>query len=300
MEVWPARSRPLMAGLIGASANVGFLIIGVLGLGVVHFIGTVGGVLGVVLPQSSVDYLLRNGGWRLLFLLGAIPAVLTFFIRIFVPESEKWQKAVKTAPKPQLREIFAPGVRRHAFLGLGLAGLVLLGTWGSVQWIPAWASQIANDPTAAAWTQICLAAGASVGAFSMALLAEKLNRRRTYFLLMLGTLTICQIFFRAPIQFGTTFLVLAFFTTMLSGGFYGWLPLYLPELFPTRIRATGSGFAYNAGRIVAAGGTIGAGALTASFGGDFARMGATMSLLYLVGTMIIWLGPETKGRPLPE
>jgi hypothetical protein len=76
--------------------------------------------------------------------------------------------------------------------------------------------------------------------------------------------------------------------------------LYLPELFPTRLRATGSGFSFNAGRILAALGTLGSGALLASFADDFAKMCSVISLVYVVGMVLIWFAPETKGKPLPE
>jgi SHS family sialic acid transporter-like MFS transporter len=300
MEVWPSRSRPLMAGLIGMSANLGFLIIGVIGLGLAHFVEALGSALREVMPDAWVAFLLRSSGWRMLFLLGAMPALLTFFIRIFVPESEKWRQAMKVAAKPRVSEIFAPHVRRHSILGVSLAGLPLLGTWGAIQWIQTWAGQMTQDPSAVAWTQICVAGGAVIGAFSMALVSEKLNRRRSYFAVMTATFIACQIFFRVPIQFGWLFLAGTFLTSLLAAGFYGWLPLYLPELFPTRIRATGSGFSYNGGRLLAAAGTMTSGTLVAAFDGNYAGMAAIMSFVYLIGAVIIWLAPETRGQPLPD
>src|SRR5438477_560613 len=75
----------------------------------------------------------KEGNWRFLLLLGAMPAFLTFFIRLFVPESEKWKHAAANAPKARVRDIFAPGLSRLTILGACLAGVALLGTWGSVQ-----------------------------------------------------------------------------------------------------------------------------------------------------------------------
>jgi hypothetical protein len=86
----------------------------------------------------------------------------------------------------------------------------------------------------------------------------------------------------------------------MSASFYGWFPLYLPELFPTAVRATGQGFAYNFGRILAAVGGLQTAALMALFGGSFPKAGSVLTLFYLVGLVIIWLGPETKGQPLPS
>jgi MFS family permease len=86
----------------------------------------------------------------------------------------------------------------------------------------------------------------------------------------------------------------------VTASFYGWLPLYLPELFPTRIRATAQGFAFNAGRVLAAGGALISGSLLASFNEDYQHMCAWISLVYLIMLVVIWFCPETKGKELPE
>ena len=119
-------------------------------------------------------------------------------------------------------------------------------------------------------------------------------------MLALVTAGACAILFRVPMEYGPRLFLWTFIVGGLSAGFYGWLPLYLPELFPTRLRATGSGFTFNIGRLLAAGGTLGAGALLNAFNEDYARMCAVISMVYVVGMVIIWFGPETKGKPLPE
>ena len=86
----------------------------------------------------------------------------------------------------------------------------------------------------------------------------------------------------------------------VTASFYGWLPLYLPELFPTRVRATAQGLAFNIGRILAAVGALQMGALMQTFHGSYAQAGAVISLVYVFGLILIWFAPETRGRPLPE
>ena len=86
----------------------------------------------------------------------------------------------------------------------------------------------------------------------------------------------------------------------VTAAFYGWLPLYLPELFPTRVRATGQGVSFNSGRVLAAAGALTQGQLVAHYGGSYAKAGAVVTLVYLFGLLLIWLAPETKDRPLPE
>jgi hypothetical protein len=122
--------------------------------------------------------------------------------------------------------------------------VALLGTWGAVQFLPAWAAQFTGDPQKAAWTQIISATGAIVIPVAVTLLAEVFSRRAAYVGLCALSLVLCQILFfsfRVNPQFGVHFLVLALLVNGTTAGFYGWLPLYLPELFPTRVRATGAG-----------------------------------------------------------
>jgi MFS transporter, SHS family, sialic acid transporter len=85
----------------------------------------------------------------------------------------------------------------------------------------------------------------------------------------------------------------------ITASFYGWLPLFLPENFRTAVRATGQGFAFNFGRILAAIGVLQLGGLTKLLGG-LPMACASLSAVYLVGMALIWLTPETKGQPLPE
>ncbi|HZE95619.1 MAG TPA: MFS transporter [Planctomycetota bacterium] len=301
-EIWPAKNRPLLSGLIGAAANMGFMIVGFVGLGASRFVAGLGKAL-AFLPLTWTEMLLRNGGWRLIFLVGALPAVLTFVIRIFVPESEKWKAATRDGRKSSIIHIFEGEIAASTYLGACLAGVALLGTWGAVQFIPSWVQQFTGSQQKASWTLIFQAVGASTIPIVVALLAQKFNRRGTYAWLCIGSFVLCQALFllyRKEPQFGFRFLLLATLVNGVTAGFYGWLPLYLPELFPTRIRATGAGFTFNAGRVIAATGTfLASGGLMSVFG-SYALMGSIMCSVYLVGTIVVFFCPETKGKPLPE
>jgi SHS family sialic acid transporter-like MFS transporter len=97
------------------------------------------------------------------------------------------------------------------------------------------------------------------------------------------------------------FLVTAFLAGALTASFYGWLPLYLPELFRTSVRATGQGFSFNFGRILAAVAALQGGYLMSNvFDNNFPQACSIMSSVYLVGVVIIWFMPETHGKPLPD
>jgi hypothetical protein len=232
-------------------------------------------------------------------LIGAAPALLTFIIRIFVPESEKWQHSQRVGGRSRpLRELFAGNLAGVSVLAIIFASIALIGTWGSVQKVGAWVGELQNgtDPTAKAYAGILLAGGAIVGCMVAPFIASIFNRRIAYLLLCLGSLVVCQLLFRTVDSYGAKFLILTFIAGALTAAFYGWLPLYLPELFPTRVRATAQGIAFNFGRIIAAAFALGGGMI----GDSYAEMGATVSLIYIVGMLIIWLAPETKGKPLPE
>jgi MFS family permease len=288
-EIWPAKARPLLSGLIGAAANVGFFLVGAIALLLNRY-------------GKAFSHLFNDAPlWRLLFIAGAVPALLTFFIRIFVPESEKWKSATRSGPKPSIVDIFAPGIAPLTVMGALLAGMALVGTWASVQWIPSWTmSMTGNDADKGAWAQMFAALGAVVLPLVVALLAERFNRRITYVAICIGSVIACEVLYLLPQTFGFRFLILVTLVNGITGAFYGWLPLYLPELFPTRIRATGSGFCFNIGRVLSAGGALFGGQLLKVFDGSYARMGSLICLVYLLGLVVIYFCPETKGKPLPE
>src|SRR6185369_11845555 len=92
MEVWPNRSRAFMAGLIGAAANVGYLLVGVVGMVLDPLLaGTIPHTLtSLGVSESNIAMLTAHKGWRLMMMMGTTPALLTFLFRMFVPESQKW------------------------------------------------------------------------------------------------------------------------------------------------------------------------------------------------------------------
>jgi MFS family permease len=394
-EMWPDRSRALMAGLIGAAANVGYLIVGLISLVLVSFIEGFGHLmLNLGISQSVVDKLVSGDGWRLMMIVGAVPALLMFFVMRIVPESHKWEAerdkgatshwatrdllgvligaigaaAVVVMWSPIFRYILsaivsgeaAPGsfgtlvnvvrgvlsvigiaaaligfmfpVVRYLgraeqageldkgdrgrcigrlLFGACLAGVALLGTWGSLQWAPKWSIALSHQmPKAKEYTQISMAAGAIVGTLVAAMMGGWIGRRITYALLCIGSFISLVYMYLANDVFGAKFLFSAFAAGGITAAFYGWFPLYFPELFPTSIRATSQGFAFNFGRVLSAIGSLQTATLTAyfSFGiapdrveiDAFPKAGATLAAIYLIGVMIIWFGPETKGKPLPE
>lgn len=405
MEVWPNRSRALMAGLIGAAANAGYLLVGVIGICLTAILVQFEAwLLERGLSDATVKMLIANKGWRLMMMLGAAPAILTFFFRIFVPESSKWEhergqggtsnwmttdligvligaigpglivwvwadsrvgtnvRIIGTvfgviiaafgyiypvyrflqrtyAGKPDSQHATGHTIRRMLLAAL-LSGVALIGTWGSTQWAMTWAGQLTQNatppsvvattsgesaesgsPSSGAWlhaaiwknpreyTQICAALGAIVGTILAAMLGDWIGRRIAYCVLCFLSLLSVLYFYQLHSAFGEEFLFSTFVLGVCTASFYGWLPLYLPELFSTNVRATGQGFGYNFGRIFAAIAGLQVGALLklienyktyAGVKGGYPVACSIICCVYIVGMAIIWLAPETKGQPLPE
>lgn len=280
MECWPERSRPWLAAAIGAASNFGFALIAIVAL----------------------CFKITADSWRWVMLVGAAPAFLTFFIRLFVPESQRWKDSVSGVVSRPLKEIFSPALLKTTILAIAFASIALIGTWGSVQWAPLWADKMTAGkvPEAKALTGLVSAIGAIIGCIVGPLLGGFIGRRPTYFGLCLLSLLTCGYLFRFVETYGAEFLLVMGIVGACTASFYGWLPLYLPELFPTRVRATGQGISFNFGRILAAVGALQQGRLVAYYDESYAKAGAIVTLIYALGLFLIWLAPETRGRPLPD
>jgi SHS family sialic acid transporter-like MFS transporter len=282
-ECWPNVSRPMVAGIVGAGLNTGILL----------------------LSQIARVWHITPDSWRWLFGWSAVPGLLGVVALCFVPESPRWlstrARAVTRTVAP-LHELFRRPLLRLTLLGIVLGSIPMIGAWAASKWMIPWADKMggAAQPGYKAVTQGCWALGAVLGSFFGAQLAGMIGRRLSYFLISLGStaLTSGLFLWTAPLQ--AVFLPMAFAQGFVATLFFGWLPLYLPELFPTKVRATGSGIAYNVGRFATAGGVFVAGTLATWFGGDFAKVGAVMSLIYALGMVAIWWAPETSNRDLPD
>jgi hypothetical protein len=202
-------------------------------------------------------------------------------------------------------------ILRRMLLAALISGVPLLATWGAVQWGPVWAAKLEEKAVKAnpelqgtnqnwkEYTQLSSSVGAIVGTIGGALLAGWIGRRIAYVFLCAASLASVYWFYKGNTTFDGMFVSTSFLAGATSAAFYGWLPLLLPELFPTRVRATGQGFGFNFGRIIAAVGVL---QVPAMMGDppDYARACSMLAFIYVLGFFVIWLAPETKGKPLPE
>jgi SHS family sialic acid transporter-like MFS transporter len=292
MEAWPERHRSKMAAAIGMAANFGMVLVG---------------CVAIAYPASA-------DSWRVHFLIGASPAIITLLIRFFVPESEKWQRASEqaaVAPRPsRIGEVFGAEFLRSTVGGILMVSVVFVGTWGAVQWIPLWVTELAGPqvPQAKAYAMVIVSLGACVGTVLAPLGLARLPRRLGYQLLCVLACASTAWIYRTPaswegqLLFGVfpAYLALKIFVLgMTATAFFGFMPLYLPELFPTRVRATGQGICYNTGRLVAVPFVLLSGKLVEWLGG-YQHAAAAITLVYLAGLGIAYLGRETTGQALQD
>ena len=285
-EVWPESKRAKAAGVLQSAWAVGFLI------------------------AAVVTLLMRQSGWRAIFLIGVAPAVVALLVRLAVKEPERWVKAhsqeSQTSGPAKLPQLFSPQLRRSTLVGSGLAFVAVFGLWGATNWTPMLVRSLPDlkDLSASAVTTrvsyatMVLNLGALAGYLGFGPLAERFGRRAAFAIACTGSLILLPVTFLTPHSYLHVLCLLPLLGLFNNGIFSGF-PIYLPELYPTRIRATGAGFCFNAGRILASAGPFLTGLLVSALG-TFGRAASAIALIYLVGLMILPFAPETRGKPLPD
>ncbi|HEU0120019.1 MAG TPA: MFS transporter [Bryobacteraceae bacterium] len=273
-ESWPGASKPLVSGVMSAGLNSGILL----------------------LSQLARLWPITPDSWRWLFQLSGAPALLGVIVLLAIPESPAWLAARGTAKKraTPLRDLFQPALLPITVAAIVISSIPMVGAWAASKWMIPWADKVAGATNAQykAATQGWWAVGAALGSLVGAQLAGWIGRKRSYLLISVGAaaLTIAMFQLTAPLRPG--FHAVVFAQGFTSTLFFGWLALYLPELFPVHVRATGSGLAYNSGRFATAIGVLGAGVLFSFLGGDYPRVGTICALIYALGMVAIWLVRE--------
>jgi MFS family permease len=350
-EIMPARARPQALSLLQAFSAFGNISAALINLGL-------GLAEGEGLPTSP---------WRIMFCIGALPALLALVIRRRLKEPERWQSASHDgAVQKQLGsygELFRePTLRKHAILGLILACSGVIGLWAVGFYTPDLIREVQTKPLTnlvyereiaaaksagdtervgsletihALWkegqgaktpddlkeikakidaeikqtltvnqsyTSIAINIGAFCGMFGFGALSQRIGRKPTFTIALLAAFVSTVTVFYTLQEFWQIWVlvpIMGFCQLSLFGGY----AIYFPELFPTRLRSTGTSFCYNVGRFIAAFGPLVKIGLNYLFQGTDEPLryaGMTMCVVFLLGLFVLPFLPETKGKPLPE
>jgi MFS family permease len=259
--------------------------------------------------------------WYGLYFLGAIPALLAVVVQLGMREPERWVQAKKAAQRAgadpteqfgRFSEMFTnPRWRRNALAGLGLAVAGVVGAWGIGFYSPELVKFVLRDLSHNELVRLTSKAmvlqqvGAFFGMLGFSYLATSIGRRSAFlwaFLTAWVAVIIVYCGFNRPEQIWYMFPLLGF-GTLAPFGLYA---VYFPEIFPTRLRTTGTGFCYNVGRYISAAGVLLLPSFAPALDGKlfhlpgFRAAALVVSACYLIGLFSILAAPETKGRPLPE
>ena len=280
-EAWLNASRPLWPGC--SCANF----------------GSFSGLFRYCIPVTEES-------WRWIALVAASP---DWSIALSAAGSPRWW-SVERRGEIAAGQVLRPPLLSRVILGVTLGAIPVVGSAANANWLVPWTDHAATeraresgesrakpDPRSKAKTQITRSSGAIFGSLLGGVLASLLGRRVSYFFISLGALAVSTYIFSQLDPLHPQFQLFAFLLGFIGITYFGWLPLFLPELFPTRVRSTGTGISFNTGRVVAAVVVLSAGFLLDQFEGDYARVGLWSGMIYAVGMVVIWFVPRgASGR----
>lgn len=300
-ELWPKEAR----GKGGALLQCGYPVGSIIASAVWVAIGTSG-------PNA----------WRFMFLVGVLPALIAFWVRRHMPESPRWQESNdrrRAARKRQrqgaalrgedaaivrftLIDMFAePAVRMRLIVAFIMSLSLTISYWGVTTFIPSYVGSVASGVGLPAQRWVGLAGlvlniGGLIGFFTFGFVADRFGRKPTTFVYYLMSLILTPIVYLLIKDIHFLLPVFAIYGFFISG-IFSWTGIWLPELFPTRMRATAAGFIFNVPRLISFIAPLIAGSLIVSLGG-YGKAASIIGLFYIFGLLATPFLPETKGVPL--
>jgi MFS family permease len=215
-----------------------------------------------------------------------------------VPEPPLWARKSATAETKvnPFSVLFGPNLRRRTLLAIALTTAVQFAYWGLFFWVPDLLQERGLSVVRSLWFLIPMQAGAYLGYLSFGFIAERLGRRRTFILFLIGAAVIVPIF--GMVERPEVLLALSPLLGYFGHGYFSVFGALLAELFPTVARATGQGLTYNAGRALGALAPFTIGAIALLPGVGIGSALALTSVFFLAGAVLILFLPDTSGQEL--
>ncbi|MCX6169385.1 MAG: MFS transporter [Ignavibacteriales bacterium] len=280
-ESWPTEHRGKAIGIMQSGWAIGYILAAI--------------ISAVILPQF---------GWRILFVVGILPAFLTLWIRRNVPEPEIWirnKENRKSKMTDSLLIIFKKPLLKKTLTASLLTTSVLFAYWGLFTWMPTFLSKPVEQGGAglgivksSTWI-VPMQIGAFFGYLSFGFLADRFGRRPVFLTFLIAAALLVPLYGQLA-RHEILLLVIGPFIGFFGHGYFSVFGAMLAELFPTNIRGTAQGFTYNIGRAFSALAPFIIGALADNYGIGSAF--ALTAFFFLLGAVIIFLLPETKGQQL--
>jgi MFS family permease len=276
-ETWPAQHRAKALGLMQSTWAIGEIF--------------AAGVAGLILPRY---------GWRAVFFIGVLPALVVFWIQRRVPEPEIWRERKAKTQASSLRLLWRRDIRWNGLLATAMNAFGMFGYWGLFFWIPAYLSlplaeggRGLNIATTTAWL-IVMGAGKWLGYALFGFAADTVGRRKSYVVYLLAAAVLAPVY--GLVHSPLLLLLLGPFVAFFGTGFFSGFSAIASELFPTEIRATAMGLSYNIGRGISALAPIAIGALSPRIG--LGRSFMILGVSFLISALLATLLPETRGKQL--
>ena len=280
-ETWPSEHRGKAIGIMQSGWAIGYILAAI--------------ISALILPAF---------GWRILFLIGILPAFFTLWIRRHVPEPEIWilnKEHQKIKIKTLLVFIFQKQFLRKTLIASFLTTSVLFAYWGLFTWMPSFLSKPIEQGGAglgiiksSTWI-VPMQIGAFFGYLSFGFFADRFGRRPVFLTFLVASALLVPLYGQLA-RHEILLLIIGPFIGFFGHGYFSVFGAMLAELFPTQIRGTAQGFTYNVGRAFSALAPFIIGALADSYGIGSAF--ALTAFFFLLGAVIIFFLPETKGRLL--
>ena len=296
-ETWPDRGRAKAGGIMMSAYSVGYF------------------------AAALINLTVSPIGWRWVYVVGTVPALIAVVIRWTIHEPERWTVVKKRRDDVRrygarteadrelaafpLTQLFRGALRRRTIIASVMCFAATFGFWGTQTWVPMMTARIVaaegstNVVRQVSMVAMALNVGSLIGVLAVAWLADAVGRRTAYLVLAAANLIVVPVVFGAARSYNSLLLLIPLYAMVNNGIFAVFVP-YFSELYPTNLRTTGAGFCFNAARIVSSSGPYLSGILVGVYGGSFALTAATVAVIYVLGLGVGWLAPETLGQPLPE